>query len=188
MNYRQMYAIKEEREDRIRAAAPGIPSRPGIYMFYRNDESGLRMAYVGQARKLCERCAQHLAEYDHIGLSLKKRGFYSDANPYGWKLVFYECGFDKLDEEERKSILGASQSGFQLYNVTSGGQNGGKTDIGERKPARGYRDGLEQGRKNLARDLTNIIEKHLTISIKEEKQNNKTSQKAYDKFFDLLRG
>ena len=45
---------------------------------------------------------------------------------------------------------------------------------------------MEQGRKNLAKELSHIIDKHLVVSLKPEKQNNKVSQKAYDKFNDLL--
>jgi len=46
--------------------------------------------------------------------------------------------------------------------------------------------GLAQGRKNLARELSNIIDKHLIVSLKPEKQNNKISIKALEKFNELI--
>ena len=46
---------------------------------------------------------------------------------------------------------------------------------------------IEQGKKNLARELSSIAEKHLKIEIRDDKKNNKVSQKQYDKFMDLLR-
>ena len=51
---------------------------------------------------------------------------------------------------------------------------------------KGYYDGLEQGKKNLARELSHIIDKHLVITLKDGKQNNKVSIKALEKFWMLL--
>jgi hypothetical protein len=187
-NYRQIYAIKSEREKRIKAICPSIPRSSGIYVFHRNDETGLYMAYVGQAVNLCERCASHLGEYDHIGLSLKKRGFYDKDNPYGWHLIYKTCKREELDEKETEIIKNLGNHGFQLYNKTGGSQSQGKTQIAEYKPSRGYRDGLKQGEKNLARELSNIIEKHLVVTLKPEKANNKVSQKQFEKFKELLKG
>lgn len=185
-NYKQIYAMKAERENRIKKICPGIPYSSGIYVFYRDDETGLHMAYCGQAVSLCERCASHLAEYDHIGLSLKKRGFYSEENPYGWKLTFMTCRKEDLDENERTAIKYYANQGYQLYNVSSGGQGKGRNMINETKPQRGYRDGVEQGKRMLAKELSNIVSKHLTIKIKEEKQGNKVSEKMLEKFKRLL--
>lgn len=186
MDYRKVYAQKKQRESRIERACPGIPRSSGIYVFYRDDESGLKMCYVGQAKNLVERCASHLAEYDHIGLSLKKRGFYADDNPYGWKLAFRECPQEDLDKREQKAIRVFASKGFQLYNVTSGGQGKGKTQIREYKPSKGYRDGILQGKRMLARELSDIISKHLVVTIKEKKMDNKVSMKALEKFNYLI--
>lgn len=185
-NMRKVYAMKSEREKRIKSICPDIPYRSGIYVFYRDDDTGLRMAYCGQAVSLCERCATHLAEYDHIGLSLKKRGFYSEDNPYGWKLTFKECKREDLDKNEQLTILHFANKGFQLYNKTSGGQGEGKEKINEFRPQKGYRDGIKQGQKNLARELSHIIDTHLTVSLKPEKDGNKVSQRAFEKFKGLL--
>lgn len=188
MNYKQIYAKKADREGRIKKICPNIPYSSGIYVFYRDDESGLHMAYCGQAVSLCERCASHLAEYDHIGLSLKKRGFYSADNPYGWKLMFKECRREDLDENEQLTIRQFANKGFQLYNKTSGSQGCGKSQIAEYKPAKTYRDGLAQGRRNLARELSHIIDTHLTVAIKQGKEHNKVSIRALEKFNNLLGG
>ena len=45
-----------------------------------------------------------------------------------------------------------ADGGYQLRNKTSGSQGEGKSQIAEYKAVKGYRDGLEQGRKNLAKE------------------------------------
>ena len=47
--------------------------------------------------------------------------------------------------------------------------------------------GIQQGKKVLARELSSIAEKHLKIEIREDKANNKVSQKQYEKFISLLK-
>ena len=185
MDYKKVFAMKREREKKIASVCPTITNNSGIYVFYRNDETGLKMCYCGQARHLKERCASHLAEYDHIGLSLKKRGFYSEENPYGWKLIAKECAEDKLDENEKLTITHFGNNGYQLYNVTAGGQGKGKRNIAEGKSNKGYRDGLIQGRKNASREIANLFEKHLVVSKKSEKPN-KIQEKALAKFNEFL--
>ena len=114
--------MKGKREKQIKVICPGIPYKSGIYVFYRIDEAGIRRAYCGQAVSLCERCASHLAEYDHIALSLKKHGFRSTENPYGWALKFKVYPKNKLDEEEVSTIKALADAGYQMYNVTAGSQ------------------------------------------------------------------
>ena len=178
--------MKLQREKKIKSVCPEIPYESGIYVFYRKDEAGIRRAYCGQASNLCERCASHLAEYDHIALSLKKHGFYSDENPYGWKLMFETCKKNEMDEKEISTIKKLADKGYQMYNVTAGGQGKGKLVTGAYKMPKTYREGVQIGRKNLAKEINHIIDKHLVVSIKPEKQNNKVSQKAFEKFNDLL--
>ena len=186
VNYRKIYAMKAEREKRIKEICPGIPYSSGIYAFYRTDEAEIRRAYVGQAVNLCERCASHLAEYDHIALSLKKHGFYSEDNPYGWKLAFKTCPKSDLDEREVATIKSFADDGFQMYNITAGSQSTGKLVTGQYKPPKTYRQGIQAGKLSLARELSSIAEKHLKIEIKPEKQNNKVSQKQFEKFMELM--
>jgi hypothetical protein len=86
---------------------------------------------------------------------------------------------------EQKYIVQYAMSGYQLRNKTSGSQAVGKKQIDEYKPSKGYRDGILQGKKTLAKELSHIIEKHLEIGLKEGKENNKVSQKALEKFNQL---
>lgn len=185
-NYRQIYAIKSEREKRIKAICPSIPNTSGIYAFHRLDEAGIKRAYVGQAVNLLERCASHLGEYDHIALSLKKHGFYSRENPYGWNLSYKTCPKSELDEKEIATIKAFADKGFQMYNVTAGGQGLGKVVSGQYKQPKTYTQGIQQGKKVLARELSSIADKHLKIEIKDEKKSNKVSQKQYEKFMSLI--
>lgn len=184
-NYKKIYAMKKAREDRIKKACPSIPYSPGIYAFTRVDETGIRRAYVGQALVLCERCAAHLAEYDHIALSLKKHGFYSKDNPYGWKLAYKTCPRNELDEREIASIKAFADEGYQLYNVTAGGQGVGKKAIKEYKQPKSYRQGIHQGRINASREIAHLFDLHLDYSAKGNPPN-KNQQKALAKFEDFL--
>lgn len=186
-NWKKIYAMKSEREKRIKKICPSITNSSGIYVFYRKDEAGIRRAYCGQAVNLCERCASHLAEYDHIALSLKKHGFYSDEKPYGWKLTFELCPREKMDEREVAIIKLLADKGYQMYNITAGSQGKGKLVTGEYKQPKTYQQGIQVGKKSLAKELSHIIDKHLVVSLKPGKENNKVSQKAYDKFNDLLK-
>ena len=186
MNMRKVYAMKSEREKRIKKICPGIPYSSGIYVFYRTDEANIRRAYCGQAVSLCERCASHLAEYDHIALSLKKHGFYSEKNPNGWKLAFKTCPKFELDKKEVATIKAFADKGFQMYNVTSGSQSSGKKVTGDYKPPKTYRQGIQQGKVSLAKEISHIIDTHLIVTLKPEKQNNKVSQKAFEKFKELI--
>ena len=93
---------------------------------------------------------------------------------------------DMLDNMEQYWIKRYASMGYQLRNKTSGSQGEGKAQIDEYRPAKGYRDGIAQGRKNLAKELSHIIDKHLVVSIREDKKSNKVSIKALEKFNDLL--
>lgn len=187
-NLRKAKAIEAKNKKRLLAIDPYLDEGSGIYFLVRKDENGIKYAYIGQAKHLLTRLAQHLSGYQHIDLSLKKHGLYSSKNIYGWKIGFLHFQISELDFMEKKFIQMYSNNGYQLRNKTAGGQGEGKTQIDDYRPAKGYRDGIAQGRKNLAKELTNIIDKHLCISLKEEKKNNKVSIKAFEKFNDLLYG
>ena len=89
----------------------------------------------------------------------------------------------------KKYIRLYADNGYQLRNVSLGGQgeNRASGSIGDRKAPKGYMQGIQQGRKNLAKELFNIAEKHLKIEIRDDKKHNKVSQKQYEKFMDLLK-
>jgi len=170
-----------ENEKRILEVCQNADYRSGIYAFTRYDD-GFKYAYVGQAKNLLRRIAQHLSGYQHIDLSIKKRGFYSERNPTGWYVEIARlCDEFLLDEMERDCIKSYAGSGFQLLNKTSGGQGEGKTAIAEQKPSRGYYDGLEQGGRNERRDLRKIF-KHLHIMPK----TSRYGEKAMDKFEEFM--
>ena len=163
-----------------------LDDESGIYFLTREDENGFRYAYIGQAVHILTRLAQHLVGYQHIDLSLKKHGLYSEENPYGWKVNFRNYTTNLLDKMEQLWIKQYADKGYQLRNKTSGSQGEGKTQIADYRPQKGYRDGIKQGRINLARELSSIAEKHLKIEIRDDKKNNKISQRQFEKFKELL--
>ena len=72
MDYRQIYAIRAKNKQRIKDICPDMDNISGIYFFYRVDSTGIKYGYIGQSITMLDRCAQHLEEYDHIALSIKK--------------------------------------------------------------------------------------------------------------------
>ena len=186
-NYRKYKAIEKENKSRILKTNPYIDERSGIYFLTREDENGFKFAYIGQAKSLLSRLADHLSGYQHIDLSLKKHGLYSVDNIYGWKIGFIYYPIDRLDEMEQYHIKEYADMGYQLRNKTSGSQGEGKKKIDDYRPSKGYYDGLKQGRKSLAKELSTIIEKHLEISLKQGKEGNKISLKQFEKFKELLK-
>lgn len=179
-------SIEKKNEELLLQVNPKLNDNSGIYFLTREDENGIKYAYIGQAKRIMTRLAQHLVGYQHIDLSIKKHGLYSSDNPYGWKVGFMHFSLSELDEKEQYYIKMYAQNGYQLRNKTAGGQGEGKTQIDEYRPAKGYRDGVQQGRKALARELKHIIDKHLVVSLKPEKSSNKVSQNALEKFNGLL--
>lgn len=185
-NLAKAKAIEKKNRERILAVNPHVDEKSGIYFLTRTDEDGFRYAYIGQAVNLLSRLAGHLKGYQHIDLSIKSHGLYSTDNIYGWKIGFMHYPAEELDKWEQYWIKKYAEGGYQLRNKTSGSQGEGKKQIADYKPPKGYRDGIQQGRINLARELANIADKHLVISLKPEKQNNSISQKQYQKFMELL--
>ena len=185
-NIKKAKAIEYKNKKLLLSVNPDLDENSGIYFLTRTDEDGIRYAYIGQAKHVLTRLAQHLSGYQHIDLSLKKYGLYTLRNQYGWKIGFRYYSLSELDEKEQHYIKQYAQAGYQLRNKTSGSQGIGKKQIDEYRPQKGYYDGIKQGKKMLARQLTNIIEKHLEINLKKEKQNNKISIKSMEKFICLL--
>lgn len=186
-DYKKVKAIEQTNKKRFLAVNPALTEDSGIYVLFRKDEAGIKYAYVGQAKHVLSRLAQHLTQYQHIDLSLKKHGLYSKDNMYGWQVIQLNFPERLLDEKEQEYIVRYANAGFQLRNKTSGGQGKGKAQIDEYKASKGYREGIERGRKTLAKELSAIIEKHLVVSVKEEKRGNKISIQQLEKFNELLR-
>ena len=152
MNYKQIYARKQINRKRILKVCPTVDDGSGIY-FLTREEDGIKYAYIGQAQKLLTRLAGHLEGYQWIDLSIKKHGLWSEDNPCGWDIDFVYVSSDKLDAAERDYILQYANAGYQLRNVTSGGQDKGKKDIAERKAPKGYREGVKQGERNVLKEI-----------------------------------
>lgn len=193
MNYQNIArakAIEQENKKRLLKLNPKLNDKSGIYFLLREDENGFKFAYVGQAKSVLQRLASHLVGYEqHIDLSLRKHKLYSEDNPYGWRVEFLNFPESQLDEKEKYYIKLYADNGYQLRNVSIGGQgeNRASGSIGERKAPKGYMQGIQQGKKVLARELSSIAEKHLIIRLKPEKEHNKVSQKQYEKFKELLK-
>lgn len=186
-NIAKAKAIEKSNKKRLLKVNPKLDDESGTYFLTRTDEDNISYFYIGQAVHILTRLAQHLVGYQHIDLSIKKRGLYSADNPYGWKVNFMHYPKSELDKWEQYWILEYTKRGYQCrYNKTGGGQGEGKEKINEFRPAKGYRDGIKQGKINLARELSSIAEKHLKIEIREDKKNNKVSQKQFEKFKELM--
>lgn len=185
-NYRKIMAIRKANEDKIRKMCPSVTDNPGIYLFWRVDSDGFRFCYVGQARTLCKRMAEHLSGYQHIDLSIKKHKFYDEeSNPWGYHTeVLEECALDELDAREQYWIKYYADQGFQLRNKTTGSQSEGKAALGDAKSNKGYRDGLLQGRKNTQREIKELFDKYLTYDVKGKP--GKIKQRKYDEFTAFL--
>lgn len=180
-------AIEKANRQRLLKINPKLDDESGIYFLTRVDEDNIRYFYIGQALHIMQRMCGHLVGYQHIDLSIKKRGFYSEDNPYGWQINFLHYPKSELDKWEQYWILEYTKKGYQCrYNKTAGGQGQGKEKINEFKPVKGYREGIKQGKITLARELSSIAEKHLKIEIREDKANNKVSQKQYEKFMAAI--
>lgn len=183
--FKQAKAIESANKKKWLAIYPALSDTSGIYILTREDEDGFRYAYIGQAKHILTRLAQHSVGYQHIDLSLKSHGLISKDNPHGWQIdKIVKCQEQYLDDMEQKLIKQYADLGYQLRNKTSGSQGKGKRKIDDFKPSKTYTEGLNQGRKQLAKELSHIRDLHLEISLK--KPDNKVSQKALAKFNSLI--
>lgn len=161
MNNKQRYAIlKKNKEQWLKYYS--IKDESGIYILTRYDDNGFKFAYVGQAKKVLTRLAEHPMGYkQHIDFSLRKHGIGAAfVNEDKWKCekVIY-CPESELNELEQEWISRMHHLGFQLLNKTTGSQGQGKQALGEQKPAKGYYDGIKQGRKKVINEINNRLTK-----------------------------
>jgi hypothetical protein len=184
VNYRQIKAIEQKNKQRILKLCPTLSDESGIYIFFRR-ENEIKYAYVGQAKHLLSRVAQHLKGYQHIDLSIKKYGLWSVDNPCGWNLNIRPCAESELDQREQYYIQRCANDGFQLRNHTTGSQSVGKRGLDNQKAPRGYHDGLRQGYLNAQKEIAHLFELHLNYSKKSDKPN-KRQEKALEKFREFL--
>ena len=162
---------------------PYLIDGSGIYVFYRTDENGFKYAYVGQARHVLERLAQHLDGFEqHVDRSIKKHGLFSIDNACGWFVICTSVPESELDRAEQETIKKYADLGYQLRNKTLGGQGEGKNSINEYKPSKGYYDGKKQGRRDVINELNKIVV-YLNI---EPANNGKLAARMAEKFWKLL--
>lgn len=180
--------MKLEAKRKIRRLCSTMPTTPGIYIFFRKGEDGLKYAYVGQAVNLLERCASHLLGGEsHIDKSIKKHGLYEyNENEYGYGLTFVTCNKEELNEREHALIVFWGNRGYQLRNKTSGGQDDSKEQINEYRPAKGYYDGLRHGWKNARVFVGKLFDKNLVAMMSGKEGPRKAA--ALEKFRVFLAG
>ena len=186
--YAKAKTIEEKNKKRLLGINPSLNEESGIYFLTRRDEDGFLYAYVGQARHLLSRLAQHLAGYQHIDLSIKKHGFYQEKdNAFGWRVNFLNFPIDQLDEKEQFYIKQYALKGYQMRNKTSGSQGEGKKQIDDFRPHKGYRDGLVQGQRNASREVAGLFEKHLTVGTKNDPptKNQMNALRKFQEFLDF---
>ena len=184
MDMRQIKAIEKANKERILKVCPDCPERSGIYFLLR-EENGFRFGYVGQAKYLLTRLAGHLKGYQHIDLSIKKHGLFSEKNPTGYKVFFKEFPESELDEKEQYYIKQYANAGYQMRNKTSGSQGEGKQGISANKQSKGYYDGLEQGKKKSREFIADLFNKHLVVTTKKQPPT-KLQENALKKFEDFI--
>lgn len=183
VNYRQIRAIEKKNKERILEVDPTITEDSGIYILHR-EEDGIKYAYVGQAKHVLTRLAQHLSGWQRIDNSIRKHGLIS-KKPHGYKIYVDYCMESDLDRKEQEYIRQVSSKGFQLRNHTTGGQGEGKRGLDNQKSPKGYYDGLRQGYKNAQKEVSRLFEKHLNYSKKSPKPN-KNQEKAMQKFEEFI--
>lgn len=165
---------------------PNCPNTSGIYFLLR-EENGFKFGYIGKAKHLLDRLGSHLSgRTQHIDRSLLAHGLWSEENQAGYRVHFLEYPEEKLNEMEQFYIKKYANAGYQLRNVESGGSKG-KTDIQERKPSRGYYDGLVQGYKNAQKEVAHLFDLHLDYNTKKQPPT-KLQEKALQKFKVFLEG
>lgn len=175
--------IKErENKERWLAVDPFLTDGSGIYILLRTDEYGIRYAYVGQAKHILTRLAQHLEGYQHIDLSIKKHGLLSEDNPNGWFVTQMLIPEDQLDKAEQGYIKLYASMGYQLRNKTLGGQGEGKAGIDDNKPSKGYYDGKKQGRADVLKELKQTL-KYVEIT---PVNNGKLANRMVAKFWAIV--
>lgn len=197
MDFKQIYAIKNERKKQIKSLCSNIKETSGIYMFYRwNEEKQKWCVYIGQSQtSVLERCATHLDGYksknpSHIDKSLKAHGLYSKTNKDGWMLkVLLYCEPDKCNLWEQHYIYQHRQvEAYYVYNITIGSQGKGKVDFQERsqEKLKRYKNGKTKGQNAVLKQVKLYFDKYLDYVIKGKP--NKIKERKLKEFEELLKG
>lgn len=184
LNNKQRWAIYNQYKKEVKEHCPEINNDSGIYCFFRKTEEGNTAVYVGQAKDLWQRAISHMmGRKQHIDKSLYKRKWYSNQNPYGWKLaVIGKYSLDLLDRAEQNHIKDLQRRGYELYNVTGGGQFDKSEDINERHEVKlkSYKNGKSIAEKKIKAQVRNYFDKYLDFVIKGK--TNKTKERKFEEF------
>lgn len=185
MDYREVIKMNDEIKRRLLTINPKLNEESGIYFLTREDEQGFKYAYIGQAKHILTRLAQHMTGYQHIDLSIKKHGLIGNDNMTGWNINFLNFPESDLDEKEQYYIKRYALGGYQLRNKTSGSQGKGKKSIDDYHPSKTYRDGLAQGRKKASKECWQMFDKYLDVRTKGDFPSV-NELKALDRFIEFL--
>jgi hypothetical protein len=184
----QRWAILSQNKKIIKSKREDITNQSGIYMFWRVMEDGGNACYIGQAKNLLERTAQHLmGREQHIDKSLYKRKWWSSNNPFGWNLaILGNYPLEKLDEVEQKYIQLYLDKGWKLYNVTGGGQIDKAKDINERNQVKlkSYKNGKNLGYEKAREEVKVYFNKYLDVIIKGK--TDKVKERKLNEFKKFL--
>jgi hypothetical protein len=184
ISYKQIIAKKNSYKEKLLKANPYLVDTSGIYILTREEE-GFKYAYVGQAKHILTRLAEHLMGYElHIDKSLKKHKLFSEENPTGWQIGWLSYSEQYLNDYERDWIKQYASMGYQMLNKTSGGQDEGKFAIAEQKSPKGYRDGVEYGCKKTRKEVKEYFDKYLDYEIKGK--TNKIKERKLKEFEEFL--
>ena len=173
--------------------------KSGIYLWYRYDEDGTYCWYVGKAKNLLRRTAQHIVDgQSHLDKSIKKHGlsecmnivrsWINNSKLTTWNIDILEiCLEVELNELEQYYInkWQKDHPNGKMYNVESGGTTG-KTIIGERKQRRDVKWKAEAKNKVLAdyREYFNLQPKE--NAYKQNTKELKAKPKQLKEEFDNL--
>lgn len=183
-NYAQVKAVERENKERWKNVNGELLDESGIYILTRKDENGVEYAYIGQAKHVLSRLAQHLTGHtQHIDISLKKHKLYNaETNPFGWKADFKPIPESELDSFERQYIMEYIRKGYQMRNKTLGGQDKGKVGLCENTAHKGYYDGKKQGYEDCRKYVREILTKYMVIAPK----GGKLPLRKYNEFLEFL--
>lgn len=190
MDLKQRLAILEENKKKIKSIYPNMPISSGIYLFYRENENGENCCYVGQAKNLLNRTAQHLMlgkNPPHIDKSLYKHKLYSEDNKFGWKVkVLRVCPRYVLDFWEQDYIQYFIEKKWKVYNVTGGGQIDKAKDIGQRQQTKlkSFKNGKNIALNKAREYVKTMFEKYLDFTIKGN--TNKIKERKFKEFKEWL--
>lgn len=184
-NFKEYYKRLSIAKSEILKHNSKINEKSGIYFLTRVDENNFKYAYIGQAKNILTRIAQHLIDHkQHIDKSLHIRKLYNNNNLFGWEIDFLNFAENELDEKEQFYIKEFANKGYQLYNKTIGSQSIGKKALGEQKSGKGYYDGVKHGKTSVLKEIGILFDKYLNVEIKGN--YTKIKERKLQEFKDMI--